>query len=374
MKTLLVLDMWRSAGGGTSKLTLYQELSQLFVLKFASPRTSLLSTLEPYLRSFHPVLAEWKARKARLEETMPKRPRSFRQATEAWNQALRYATGYDAVLQVGSLFGPVDVPKAVPYFTYHDSVVAMVERMWPPWLPDDFARYRDEWYGLERQLLRTITAAMTYSRFVKDCLVRDYGVDTTHVHVVGSALKMLDGLSSCTRQGGQQAVFVSTDFHRKGGNDVLRIFDEVIRDLPQARLTIVGRVPKEVELTGRSWLRAPGSLSKGELAQVYQAANVMIHPAYYDPFPSVILEAANFQVPCVASSICGIPEIIEDGVTGLLAVPGDVSGFARKVVEILQNEEAAIKMGSRAKTWVREKYHPSVVAGNIGTVINSHFL
>jgi glycosyltransferase involved in cell wall biosynthesis len=370
MKRLLVLDMWRKAVGGASKSTLYGELSKLFDLQFVSPPPTGPPPLLTYVRSFHPMVSRWKARKARLEEIAPKYPSSFRRATDAWSRAVGTRTDYDAVLQLGSLFGPVNLAKQVPYFTYHDSVVSIVERMWKPWLPDDFGRYREEWYRLEGQLLRTVTAALTYSRFAKEAIEQDYGVGSDRVHVVGSALKMPDSSPAHREEGGRQAIFVSTDFRRKGGDDLLAAFEIVMDRVPDSRLTIVGRVPADVPQ--RPWLTAAGPASREQLAVLYRTANLMIHPAHYDPFPSVILEAANFEIPCVGSRVCGIPEIIEDGLTGLLAPPGDVAAVAEQTVRLLTDPGALITMGRQARVRIQTLYAPAAVAANIARVLSSH--
>jgi glycosyltransferase involved in cell wall biosynthesis len=102
---------------------------------------------------------------------------------------------------------------------------------------------------------------------------------------------------------------------------------------------------------------------------VYSASSILIHPATYDNFPSVILEAANFEIPAIASNVCGIPEMIIDGETGYVVGPDDLAGFARRIIALLSNRSQLMTLGTAAKRFVRARFHPRQVARNIFDVI-----
>ncbi len=369
LKKILVLDIWRGTQGGAGKSALYGELSKLYRLEFPSFRQPFLFRVWKYLASFHVNMASWKGRKAVLDERIQKYPSTFKMVTRAWDRELkRVAADYDAILQIGSLFGPVSAPPGTPYFSYHDSAVANLDAMWKGWMPPDFDKYRQEWYSLERKMFSSMTAVMTYSSFVKETLVSEYGMDPARVHVVGSALKIPEDNEIDWEARGQQVLFVTTDFDRKGGKEALEIFEIVAARVPGARLVIAGSAPRELYALKRPWLDLRGSVTRGELVKIYKSSSVLLHPARFDAFPSVILEAANFEMPCVGSRVCGIPEIIVENETGFMAVPGDNAAFAEKLVMLLKDGELLKKMGRSAKRSVRQRYHPSVVAGNIRDV------
>lgn len=373
MKKVVVLDPWMGAQSGAGKSALYAELSKFFDLEFVTiERPARLAALN-YLKSFHPVMRLWKARKSRLDEVMNKYPSTFRLTTDLFNSAMSAASGgFDAILQMSSLFGPVENKRGVPYFSYHDSSVAGLETLWRQWLPDDFAAFRDEWFKLEGSMFRSMTAVMTYSAFARDVIEKRYGVEPRRLMVVGSALKMPQAHEIDWSVRGPSVVFVSTDFERKGGFEAISIFAKVAELVPGATLTIVGNVPQSVMDSKRPWLTLTGPLGRAELKKIYQRSSLMIHPAKYDPFPSVILEAANFEIPCVASPVCAIPEMIKDSVTGLLAEPADAALFAGKVASLLADRHRLIAMGRAAKSDVLERFHPKVVAASIGSVIGGY--
>lgn len=370
MKKVVVLDPWMGANSGANKSALYAGLSRLFDLEFVAVELPARLEALNYVKSFHPDIKRWKVRKSRLDEVMRKYPSTFRLTTDLFNSALASrSSGCDAILQMSSLFGPVENKRGVPYFSYHDSSVAGLESLWRQWLPADFAKFRDEWFGLEGNMFRSMTAVMTYSAFARDVIEERYGVEPGRLRVVGSALKMPEDNLIDWPGRRLSVLFVTTDFERKGGFEAISIFSKVAELVPGATLTIVGNVPQSVRDAKKPWLDLRGPLGRSELIEVYLRSSLMIHPAKYDPFPSVILEAANFEVPSVASPVCAIPEIIKDSVTGLLAEPSDAGLFAGKVAGLLQDRPRLISMGRAAKADVTERFHPDVVAANIGSVI-----
>jgi glycosyltransferase involved in cell wall biosynthesis len=325
-----------------------------------------------YATTFHPDIKRWKRRKAETDEYIQKYPKTFRMATRVYSDAVRAFKGeYDAIFQIGSLFGPAENPHGVPYFSYHDSTVATAYAMWKKWMPPDFDRYRDEWYKLEEKMFASMSAVMTYSGFVKDSVVKDYNISPERVTVVGSSLKLPEEYEIDWDMRKTGVLFVTTDFERKGGYELLEIFEKVVREVPGASLTVAGTVPDAVSGMNRPWLRTPGAMSRERLIEEYGRASLLVHPARYDPFPSVILEAANFELPCVGSAICGIPEMISDGETGFLVAPGDIDVFTERIVRLLRDRGEMIEMGKNAKKFVREKFHPSTVAGNMKKVMDS---
>lgn len=92
----------------------------------------------------------------------------------------------------------------------------------------------------------------------------------------------------------------------------------------------------------------PFSSDPSMVAQYYQAADVCLHPAKTDNFPTVVIEALACGVPVVATSVGGIPEQIEDGLTGYLVPPGDSEAMAARVGRILEDEQLQRAMSTAA--------------------------
>jgi glycosyltransferase involved in cell wall biosynthesis len=74
-----------------------------------------------------------------------------------------------------------------------------------------------------------------------------------------------------------------------------------------------------------------------------------------DPLPRAVLEAMAAGRPVVASATGGIGEMVEQGVTGLMTVPGDTEALADAIVELAGNEALRLRMGTLGQARVREK-------------------
>ncbi len=90
-----------------------------------------------------------------------------------------------------------------------------------------------------------------------------------------------------------------------------------------------------------------------KMAQYYQAADLYIHAAHVDTFPTTVLEALACGRPVVASAVGGIPEQVEEGQTGFLIKPGDQRAMAGRVEHLLRDPRRRINMGEQAAETAR---------------------
>ena len=95
---------------------------------------------------------------------------------------------------------------------------------------------------------------------------------------------------------------------------------------------------------------------RGTMARYYQAADVYVHAAKSDTFPTTILEALSCGLPVVATAVDGIPEQIEDGRCGYLVPPGDADAMAERVVQILSSDALRISLSLSAADRVAQFY------------------
>lgn len=149
----------------------------------------------------------------------------------------------------------------------------------------------------------------------------------------------------------------------KGGEAAVRALGEVARAVPNAVLLVAGRQDDYArymaQIAGEMGVEKSvifaGWLDREEMAVAYAAADVVITPSiYFDAFNLFNLEAMAAGKPVVGTCFGGTPEVIEDGVTGFIVNPLNIEMLAKKIAFLLNDPEAARKMGgaghSRAKT------------------------
>jgi len=88
----------------------------------------------------------------------------------------------------------------------------------------------------------------------------------------------------------------------------------------------------------------------------YAAADVVVLPSLSEGFPFAVLEALALSKPVVATRVNGVPEIIEDGRTGLLVPPRDVPALAAAIRRVLQDADAAARMSRAGQARVAAEF------------------
>ena len=148
--------------------------------------------------------------------------------------------------------------------------------------------------------------------------------------------------------------------------DVVRIFARVTREIPSL-LMMVGdgpdRVQAEEEARRLGVEDSVSFLGKIEaVAPLLAGAHLFLLPSQSESFGLSALEALASGVPVVASRTGGLPEVVEDGTTGVLCAIGDVEGMARASIDILGDEDRWQAMSAAAAADARRRFSlPAVV-------------
>ena len=112
----------------------------------------------------------------------------------------------------------------------------------------------------------------------------------------------------------------------------------------------------------RPWCEHAGFASREPLKSWLKRATALLLPSFEENCPMAILEAMAAGVPVVASEVGGIPDLIENGISGLLCDPSDSESIRRAVQTVLNQPEQARLIAERAKEQARSRFQPTVVA------------
>jgi colanic acid/amylovoran biosynthesis glycosyltransferase len=129
---------------------------------------------------------------------------------------------------------------------------------------------------------------------------------------------------------------------------------------------IVGQGPLEESLRaacgGDTRIQITGPKSETEIIELMARASIFALPCVdgddggKDNLPTVIMEAMAAAVPVISTPIAGVPEMVEDGVTGFLVPPHDPTALEKRLRELLENPAKATEMGSAGRKLCLEKF------------------
>ena len=132
-----------------------------------------------------------------------------------------------------------------------------------------------------------------------------------------------------------------------------------LRDLPW-RLVVAGNGPARSEVEALLEAAVPGrahylgELGLAELAAAYAACDLCAWPAVNEAYGMALLEAQAAGTPVVSCALRGVPDVVEDGRTGLLAAPGDDAALAQLLRELLTDPARRKVLGDSAAAFVAD--------------------
>lgn len=146
-----------------------------------------------------------------------------------------------------------------------------------------------------------------------------------------------------TPRAAEPTVVCVANFRREKAHETLiAAFARVVRELPEARLQLVGSGSLEgdvAEVVEREGLRANVEFAGSpESVWTYLAeAHVFALPSRHEPLGIAVLEAMASGLPVVATAVGGLPELVTPGVTGALVPPGDDAAMAAELLRLLKD-------------------------------------
>jgi glycosyltransferase involved in cell wall biosynthesis len=120
------------------------------------------------------------------------------------------------------------------------------------------------------------------------------------------------------------------------------------------RAVVVGDGPDAALLPADAPLELLGE--RDDVAELLAASDVFVLSSRSEGLPMSILEAMAAGLPVVASRVGGVPELVEDGVTGFLVEPGDVPALHARLDELLRDRALAARLGRNARERALERF------------------
>jgi len=152
---------------------------------------------------------------------------------------------------------------------------------------------------------------------------------------------------------------------RKGIEYLIKAFEKVKQEYKRCKLIIIGSYKKEDEFYYKKLLELIKTLNlkneiyfTGNIWDIKDAINnldIVVLPSLEERCSRVLLESISCAKPVVASNVGGNPEIIQNGLNGLIVPPEDNDELAKAILKFLTNEKLAEEMGKNGRL-IAEKY------------------
>jgi len=162
----------------------------------------------------------------------------------------------------------------------------------------------------------------------------------------------------------------------KGNLSLIQALPEVIKSFPGLRVVIAGDGSQKQMLQGcAAKLGISANLiftgSCGNAAEIMCALDIFVLASLNEGMGKCLLEAQSLGIPVVATDVGGIPEVVRDGVTGILVKPSDPRILAQAIIKILKDNSLRKQFSVQAKEWAGRRFSAGAMVSDIGKLYES---
>ncbi|HEV3410595.1 MAG TPA: glycosyltransferase [Chthoniobacterales bacterium] len=223
-------------------------------------------------------------------------------------------------------------------------------------------------------MLEAVKLVLVRSESLRQALVRlGCSAEKIRIHRTGIPLQEIPFRPRVwPRDGSWRLMQAARLVEKKGLRTSLRAFAEFSRRYPHARLTIAGEGPlleqlrrfaRELQIGER--VEFTGFLAQDELRELFYRSHMFLHPSETGPdgnqegVPNSMLEAMASGLPVFATQHGGIPEAVENGVSGILVAERDDHALARELMRAVEKPEFLTQLANAGAAAVATKYEQS---------------
>jgi glycosyltransferase involved in cell wall biosynthesis len=213
---------------------------------------------------------------------------------------------------------------------------------------------------------------IAHNQYVKSLLHRKLGILEEKVDIIPHIQLGQEGFRQGTVDGeetehGGTVLFFGRIWPYKGLDCLIRAEPWITQKIPDVRIVIAGQ-GEEFERYRRLMVHPERfvvlnrHIADVEVATLFQQASVVVLPYTEASQSGVIPVAYTYGKPVVGTTVGGLPEMIEDGVTGILVPPGDERRLAEAIVAVLGDDALRRRMGNAAKRKIKSECSPDMIA------------
>jgi len=234
---------------------------------------------------------------------------------------------------------------------------------------------------IEWKLAYESSQVIVCSQYMKGELHEVYGVPANKLHVLPNGIDHRELERGLTEQeltpagSGASIFYVGRLVTEKGVQVLIEAAPDVLLHHPDTKFRIAGKGPMLAHLKSLAdelgvshAVEFLGFVTDEERNRLFKSSDVAVFPSLYEPFGIVALEAMGLGTPTVVSRTGGLAEIIEHGVDGWLAEPGEASSLAGALLQVLGNREESRQVAERGYQKTIHQYGWAAIARDTVTV------
>lgn len=222
-------------------------------------------------------------------------------------------------------------------------------------------------YRIDRDLFERADALSAVSAYTAEKDRQIFGI-SRGITVLYNAIEKLPAVE--VPREACKVVFTGTLMKKKGIYELIRAWNLVHKELPEAKLVVLGkgnidRLKSLAEPSARETILFKGHVPRTELFGELASATLAVFPSYSETFGLAPLEAMSMGCPVIFTRRASGPEIVEQGVSGELVEPSDIKEIAAAILRILKSK-------TLQQQYAREGKHTADTKFNISASAQQH--
>jgi len=212
---------------------------------------------------------------------------------------------------------------------------------------------------------------VTVSDFVRTYLVKDKGISETHVVTIPTGIDIKRFTPAAVKSGFRETENIAADVpligtvailrRKKGHHVLLKAIPAVLKEVPEALFVFAGNGPQTENIEAgikklgiEKQVRLLGL--RKDVEAVLKEIDLFVLPTFQEALGTSILEASAMKRAVISTRVGGVPEVVKEGVTGLLVKPDNAEELAEAIIRLLKDRKLRAKMGAEGRKLVESDF------------------
>jgi len=272
---------------------------------------------------------------------------------------------YKFTFQTQSIFNGKIVN--IPNFIYTDHTTK-TNLLYPDINPHQYMRSRRFIEKSELKTYQDASMVFTFGNLVAHSVINQYQIPKEKVIAVYSGSNVSVNIDENIKKDfSKNILFVGVEWKRKGGEILLKVFEEVLKFHPDASLTIVGCSPKNIKIPN---CKVIGKIPLENVAEYYKYASIFCMPTMREPFGIVFVEAMNYKLPIIANNIGCLPDLVKNDYNGYL-IDNNIEDYTKAICNLFENPQKCEQLGENGYKYAQKRFKWDIVGDLMRQHINT---